>query len=274
MLLQKTIVITGAASGIGRALSDTFAQKHARVIAVDCDGIGLAALCEAHAKFGRSVTVVEADVGDSRTLKAAVSGIDFDVWINNAGIHGNGEFLTTNDEFLRRVMSVNFFGVVHGTRLALEHFEKKGAGSIVNMASLSGLVASPYMSLYSASKHAVVGFTRSVQAELRLNRSQTHVLLVSPGFVRTPLLKKDPHHPFPAWLEWSLGTPESVSSAIVKALDSRVAEIIPGVSAKVIRKLIDTVPAAAVPMARMLLADSLTDFFLRRLRRPGTGQPL
>lgn len=268
MLLQKTVVITGAASGIGRALATQFAENGKKVIAVDFDIDGLARLKDQFEKFAWPIQTLSVDVSNPNSLANAVAGIDFDIWINNAGIHGNGEFLETDPTFAERVLSVNTLGVVHGTRIALDHFGKKGTGAIVNMASLSGLVPSPYMSLYSASKHAVVGFTRSLQAELNLNRSSVHVLLVCPGFVKTPLLTRDPVHQFPPWLEWTLNSPESVSRAVMKGLKSKRLEIVPGLNGKIIRKILETFPRTSVPMARVLLAESPMDLVLRRLKRP------
>lgn len=268
MLLSKTVVITGAGSGIGASLCEEFARQNANLVAIDCDAEALESLKQRFERTGATITTRVVDVSDRELLSQAVDGIRFDVWINNAGIHGNGDFELCDEAFYRRVVSVNLLGVLHGTAIALAQMEKNGAGSIVNVASVSGHVSSPFMSVYSATKHGVVGFTRSLQSELKVKGSNTHVLLVSPGFVKTPLLTKDGRFTFPKYLEWTLSTPERVGKSIVQALRSRQAEVVPTWNGKVMKRFLQTVPRAAVPMARMMLSESISDYWLRRLRNP------
>lgn len=268
MLLSKSVVVTGAASGIGAALCAAFASRRRRIVAIDKDADSLGHLKESLEKIGSDILVRVADVSQPLELEETTRDIAFDTWVNNAGIHGTGEFLGLNNEYLHQVMEINFFGVVHGSQIALKHFSTSGRGSLVNIASVSGLIASPFLSAYSASKHAVVGLTRSLQAELRTAGSPVHVLLVSPGFVKTPLLDKDARYPFPRWLEWMLSTPESVSSAVLRAIDQRQKEIVPTLNGKLMKWAFNMLPGLTPSMARALLSDSLTDFVLRRLRSP------
>ncbi|MBI1861468.1 MAG: SDR family oxidoreductase [Deltaproteobacteria bacterium] len=268
MLLIKTVVITGAASGIGRALCEEFARGHHRILAIDCDPAGLDALKVSLEGNGARVSTAVADVSQKAELERAVDGQRVDIWVNNAGIHGNGDFEICEEAFYRQVVGVNLFGVMHGTRIALDQMEKRGAGTIVNMASVAGHVPSPFMSIYGATKHGVVGFTRSLQAELKVKRSNTRLILVSPGFVKTPLLGKDERFQFPRYLEWAISTPQQVSRSVVSAVRSGRAEVFPTLNGKVMRRLFQMMPGAAVPMGRMMLSESVTDYWMRRLKNP------
>ena len=273
MLLSKTVVITGAASGIGLALCRSFARDHYAIMAVDCDDEGLQALRKSLEGDGAKITTAVADVSDRTTLEKAVTSASVDVWINNAGIHGNGDFEISDEAFYRRVIGVNLLGVMHGTQIALQQMEKRGAGRIVNIASVSGHIPSPFLSIYSATKHGVVGFTRSLQAELKMKGSNTHLMLVSPGFVKTPLIKSDPRFNFPKYLEWTLSSAEEVSRSVMRGLKKGQSEVYPTLNGKMMRRLFQVVPGATVPMGRLMLSESLADYCLRRLKNPSEPLP-
>lgn len=185
-----SVLVTGAGSGIGRAVALRLVSEGAAVYAVDRDAPGLAATAQAAAGPGRIATGVvdvtdEAGVVD--TVKAAVAELGgLDVLVNVAGIHRTTPISTLTVEDLRQLFDVNLVGTALFCREAVQHLPDR-TGVIVNVASSAAAHGNPYMTAYSASKGAVLGFTLSLAAEL-IGRG-IRVVAVSPGSVDTPLTK-------------------------------------------------------------------------------------
>jgi NAD(P)-dependent dehydrogenase (short-subunit alcohol dehydrogenase family) len=185
----KVCVVTGAGSGIGRALAVELARRGACGVAladVDVDGLaGTAALLE-----GIEVHRAELDVADQAAFAAyardvaAHFGVVHQVY-NNAGVGDAGPVGELDYEHYRRVLGVNLWGVIHGTKELLPHLVASGDGHVVNVSSLNGIMAQPGLSAYCASKFAVRGFTESVALELAQAGSPVKVTVVHPGGVRT-----------------------------------------------------------------------------------------
>jgi short-subunit dehydrogenase len=187
------------------------------------------------------------------------------VWVNNAGLSGMGDFTTMGEGAFERVMAVNFGGVVAGTRLAVEHFESKGGGVVVNLGSVAGFVPAPYLTAYCASKHAVVGFTRALREELRMKQCATRLILVSPGFVDTTMIQKGSRTlGFPEWLQWALAPPAVVTRAILAALAGKHDEAVPTWNGRLMTGLHAFFPKAARRSADLLLARSFRDWIFNR----------
>jgi len=188
-LQDMTALITGAASGIGRAGVERFAAAGARVVAVDVDEEGLAKLA---ADIGNdAVKAVPADVTDEESLASAFKAgaeafgpLDC-VW-NNAGVEVIAPLAMCSTEEYRRIFDVNVLGVLLGTKLAAG--QVSDGGSIINTASIAGLSGIPMQSLYAASKAAVVSITRT--AALELSSRQIRVNCLCPGIVDTPMIGK------------------------------------------------------------------------------------
>lgn len=270
MLAGQTIVITGGASGIGRQLALLYAESGARPVAVDRDPQALANLLDHAKKYGFDIEAAEADVTDSAALMTLRDRLvrerkQIHVWVNNAGIAGLGSFLDVTPEAFDRVIDVNLKGLITGTRLALQTMEAQGFGRIVNMASVAGHCPAPFMSAYNASKHGVVGFTRSVQAELRMKGSPVSTLLVSPGFVDTEIIAKGTRLGFPEWLSFLLAKPNDVAREIVAATATLKDEIYPTANGKLMKSLYTVAPRTTVRSARVLLAKSWKDALLNRI---------
>lgn len=182
------VLLTGAASGIGRATAVRLVSEGAAVYAVDRDTAGLAETSEAAIGSGRIRTAV-ADVTDESAVVAAVDAAvrelgGIDVLMNVAGTHRTTPIGSLSVSDLRALFDVNLVGTALFCREALRHLPD-GTGVIVNVASTAAAHGNPYMSAYSASKGAVLGFTLSLAAEV-VGRG-IRVLSVSPGTVDTPL---------------------------------------------------------------------------------------
>ncbi|ROZ89203.1 SDR family oxidoreductase [Gordonia sp. OPL2] len=191
---DRPVVITGAGSGMGRELACRLARCGAVLELSDVDGAGLestAALCR---RPGTSVRTHRVDVVDMQAVRDHADDVVArrgppSLVVNNAGITMVAGILDEDDEYSRRVMSVNFTGMVNGTRAFLPYLRRAGGGHIVNMSSAFGLLGSPAQASYCASKFAVRGFTQTVQDELRAAKSGVGVHVVYPGAVHTPIAR-------------------------------------------------------------------------------------
>lgn len=189
LLKDKTTLITGAASGIGLAAVASFLEAGARVIAVDVDEVGLAAL--AADRSAADLLTVCADVADEASLAEAFrAGQDafgpLDCAWNNAGLEVIGPVAMSSAEDYRRIFDVNVLGVLLGTRLAIGAV--RDGASIINTASIAGLSGIPMQALYAASKAAVVSLTRTAAIELASRRIRVNC--ICPGIVDTPMIGK------------------------------------------------------------------------------------
>jgi hypothetical protein len=190
----KVAVITGAGSGIGRALALELARRGARLAVSDIDTVGLAAT-------GRQVRIIGAEVHETRldvTDRAAVLRYADEVadhfgavhlLINNAGIAFTGDIEELSFEQLERVMAVDFWGVVNGTKAFLPHLIAGGDGHVVNISSVFGLLSVPGQGAYNAAKFAVRGFTEALRQEMLVNGHPVRVTCVHPGGVKTAIAR-------------------------------------------------------------------------------------
>jgi NAD(P)-dependent dehydrogenase (short-subunit alcohol dehydrogenase family) len=190
--MSSTVVITGAASGIGAALAQSHLAGGDNVVATDIDAAGLQRLPDQLSGSG-ALQTVELDVRDAAAVQQMVDNTvsergGVDVMYNNAGIGVGGRTHELDPQHWDRVIDVNLKGVIHGVHAVLPSMLERGRGHIVNTASLAGLLPSPGLAPYVATKHAVVGLTLSLRAEYAHQGVQFTVLC--PGFTDTPLLDK------------------------------------------------------------------------------------
>jgi short-subunit dehydrogenase len=188
--------ITGAASGIGRALALELAARGCDVALADLDEAGLeSAAKDIIATHGRRVTIRRVDVADPKQIEdfAASSIAEFpslNILINNAGVALLGEFDEFDHSQMAWLMDINFWGVVRGTRAFMAHLKSRPQAHIVNISSIFGIIAPPGQSAYSASKFAVRGFSESLRHELAMSNSTLRLSLVHPGGVKTNIARK------------------------------------------------------------------------------------
>ncbi|MFE4381767.1 SDR family oxidoreductase [Streptomyces cyaneofuscatus] len=186
----QLVLVTGAASGIGRATAFAFAEAGARVVAVDLDAEGagrtaeLARLVGAPAAWGEAVDVSDEAAMEKLAAKVAAEYGSVDVLVNNAGIGLSGSFLETTSEEWKRVLDVNLWGVIHGCRIFGKQMADRGQGGhIVNTASAAAFQPSRALPAYSTSKAAVLMLSECLRAELA--EKSIGVSAICPGIVNT-----------------------------------------------------------------------------------------
>jgi NAD(P)-dependent dehydrogenase (short-subunit alcohol dehydrogenase family) len=189
---NRVIALTGAGSGIGRALALNLAGKGAVLALADKDADGLAETRRLLGNRPASVTVL--DVTDTDALTAWVDGAAaefgrLDGIINNAGLSVVAPFADCPREDFNRVMAVNFGGVVEGCRAAIPHLRKQDQAWLVNISSVFGMMGYPTQSAYNASKYAVRGLTEALYLELGVTDPNICVIRVHPGGVKTNVAK-------------------------------------------------------------------------------------
>ena len=188
--------ITGAASGIGRALAFELAARGCDVALADLDEAGLASAAkDIIATHGRRATFRRVDVADPQQIQdfAASSIAEFpslNILINNAGVALLGQFDEFDHTQMAWLMDINFWGVVRGTRAFMAHLKSRPQSHIVNISSVFGIIAPPGQSAYSASKFAVRGFSESLRHELAMSNSTLRLSVVHPGGVKTNIARK------------------------------------------------------------------------------------
>ncbi len=180
---NKTAFVTGAASGIGRALAVILAERGATVYAADRDAERLAQL-----DGTTGIHAVPLDVSDRSAVTAAVDRVvsesgGLDLMFNNAGIVVGGDFAEMTPDAWQRIVDINFWGVVHGTEAAYAQMRKQGHGHIINTSSSAGVMPVVRSAAYAATKHAVVGLSTSLRAEAA--EHDINVTVVLPGLVDT-----------------------------------------------------------------------------------------
>jgi short-subunit dehydrogenase len=188
--------ITGAASGIGRALALGLAARGCDVACADLDEAGLESLAkEISATPTRRVTMRRVDVADPKQIQDfAIAAIaDFpalNILVNNAGVALLGQFDEFDEAQMAWLMDINFWGVVRGTRAFMPHLQSRPQAHIVNISSIFGIIAPPGQTAYSASKFAVRGFSEALRHELAMNNSRVRLSVVHPGGVKTNIARK------------------------------------------------------------------------------------
>ncbi|HXZ36247.1 MAG TPA: SDR family oxidoreductase [Thermodesulfobacteriota bacterium] len=224
-LKDKTVIITGAGSGIGASMALSFSQRGARLTLA---ARRLERLKEVARKCPGEVFPLAADLTREADRRRIVQQTlerwgNVDVLVNNAGLGLYGDFLSTNEEDWRKVFEVNLFALVFMTRAVLPHMQSRRSGIIVNMASIGGLIAhSDRVTPYVASKHAVIGFSRGLAKDLA--GSGIRVLAVCPHLTDTEFFTASPGAeemaPIVEKFKSFMDSPEDVARGILEQLDS------------------------------------------------------
>lgn len=245
-------VVTGAGRGLGRQIAGLLADRGHQVLVTDVDEATAQTAAE---QIGRGATALAVDVRDRAQVEAARDLIvelagGLDVWVNNAGVLLTGPAWEQDQDAHRTMLEVNALGTINGTVAALDAMRDSGGGHVVNIASLAGLTAVAGEAVYAASKHAVLGFSLSSMADLRLaGVKDVQISCVCPDGIWTPMLHDKLDDPSSA-LSFSgkLLLPEEVVAAVGRVLDKpRLVATVPvwrGVQARL---------ADAFPMAGLLV---------------------
>jgi short-subunit dehydrogenase len=236
-LAEQVVVITGASSGIGRVTAREAARRGAKVVLVSRDEEDLRRVVEEIRAAGGRATHVVADVADRMALEHAAETAEqtfggLDTWVNNAGVSIYGRIEEVPEEDARRLFETNYWGVVNGSLVAVRHLRQRG-GTLVNVGSVLSDTGYPLQGHYSASKHAVKGFTDALRMELEKERAPVHVTLVKPAAIDTPFpdhaksyLSEAPTHQPPVY------APEVVAAAILRCAEQPERDVKVGGSAK------------------------------------------
>jgi 3-oxoacyl-[acyl-carrier protein] reductase len=217
----KRALVTGGASGIGRATAALFAGEGASVAATDLAEEGLESLVDEARSAGGEIRSWRMDVADDASVRDVVARVaaslgSIDILVNCAGVSVPAPF--GDDAAWQRTLDVNLNGMMRVIRAALPHLEKCGAGRIVNIASTEALAATPLLSPYTASKHAVIGLTRGLAVEVALRGITVNA--VCPGPIRTGMTAPIPEENKQKWARRKVplkryGEPEEVAHAIL-----------------------------------------------------------
>jgi NADP-dependent 3-hydroxy acid dehydrogenase YdfG len=191
---DKVVVITGAGSGIGRALARNLARRGSLLALSDVDEAGLAETVAQVERLGARVRSDRLDVSDRDAFARYALDVvqEFgrvNVVVNNAGVALAGDFNDLEYTDIDWIIGVNLWGVVHGTKEFLPHLIASGDGHVVNLSSLFGLVSMPGQSMYNATKYAVRGMTEALREEMLIAGHPVGVTAVHPGGIKTAIAR-------------------------------------------------------------------------------------
>ncbi len=186
----KACVVTGAGSGIGKAIAERLAEEGGNILCVDVNAATVAATANGIREAGGYAESWVADVSQGEAVTGFIDRCvalydRIDVLVNNAGVNLPGVFHEVSDETIDRTLNVNLKGAIYGSRAAIPHMLKQGGGSIINMSSVNGLVAEPFLSLYAASKGGLVMLTRGIALDYAKQGIRCNC--ICPGWVDTPI---------------------------------------------------------------------------------------
>lgn len=247
-LRGKTVVITGAGSGIGRALALLVAERGGNVSLCDVTEGALRETADAAEKRGARVFSMTVDVSKREAIEAFANASrevlgDADVIVNNAGVALSQTIANMTDEDFKWLFDINFWGVVHGTRIFLPQLLARPEAHVVNISSVFGIIAVPTQSAYNASKFAVRGFTEALRQELV--DTNVRVTCVHPGGIRTNIARGGRHYVDPSgptttdraakrFEKVARTTPEEAALTIVNGMLANKPRVLIGADARVI----------------------------------------
>ena len=222
---QQTVVVTGASGGIGRAVSQAFGARHARVALLARGDVGLAGAARDVHDAGGSALTIPVDVADPEQVEAAASRVEaelgpIDVWVNVAFTSVFAPFTSISPAEYRRVTEVSYLGYVYGTMAALRRMRPRDAGTIVHVGSALAYRGIPLQTAYCGAKHAIQGFHEALRCELLHERCKVRVTMVQMPAVNTPqfswVLSRLPHQARPVP---PIYQPEVAARAVLYAAD-------------------------------------------------------
>jgi NAD(P)-dependent dehydrogenase (short-subunit alcohol dehydrogenase family) len=247
-LTEQVIVITGASSGIGLATAKLAAERGAKVVLSARTRESLAQAVDEIKQAGGSAVFVEANVTKREDLeRVAATALDrfgrIDTWVNNAGVGIWGLIDEVSEADMRQLFETNFWGVVYGSQVAVEQLRSSG-GALINIGSVTSDRAFPVQGIYSASKHAVKGFTDALRMELEHQAAPISVTLIKPASIGTPMPQhvknysdREANFPSPVY------APEEVARTILHAAEYPVRDAFIGSGARTLSMIGGIAPA-------------------------------
>lgn len=232
-LEEQTIVITGATSGIGLATARKAAERGARVVAAARNEQALQDLVDELKTRGHEAVGVVADVSSEEDVRRIASTAEerfggFDTWVNNAAVSMYGRLLDVPIEDERQLFETNYWGVVNGSRVAAERLKERG-GAIINIGSANSDYSAPLQGTFSASKHAVKGYTDALRIELEEADAPVSVTLVKPSPTDTPYTRHARNHmETDPQLTPPVYAPEVAADAILYCAENRKRDVYVG----------------------------------------------
>ncbi|MFT3927651.1 MAG: SDR family oxidoreductase [Myxococcales bacterium] len=256
---EQVMVITGASSGIGLATAKLAAERGAKLVLAARSEQTLESIVEQLHELGADAVHVVADVADreqvERVAREAIATFGrIDTWVNNAGVSIYGRIKEIHEEDNRRLFDVNFWGVVNGSLVALEHLSEHG-GALINIGSEVSDAVVPLQGMYTASKHAVKGFTDALRIEIeKVDQAPVSITLIQPTAVNTPYpqharnyMDREPKLPDPK-IE-----PFTVAEAVLRAACHHTRDVTVGAMA-----MLTTAASKLMPGVADLLATQQT----------------
>ncbi len=262
---EQVIVVTGASSGIGLATALEAAKLGARVVLAARSQRTLQEIVTRIHEAGGEATFVVADVARredvERIAEVAIEKFGrIDTWVNNAGVSAYGRLDQVKEHDARRIFDVNFWGVVHGCMVALPYL-RDGGGALINVGSEVSEAVAPLQGIYSASKHAVKGYTDTLRIELLAeNEQRVSITLIQPTAVDTPFpqharnyMTEEPKLPSPQI------DPEDVARAILKAAQEPERDVKVGGTAVLKTAIAKVLPNLADKMGTKMIEQQIAD---------------
>jgi NAD(P)-dependent dehydrogenase (short-subunit alcohol dehydrogenase family) len=258
-LAGRVAAVTGAASGIGRALALALAREGARLAICDVDEAGLAETERAVEAAGAPVAAARVDVAEREAVHAWADAVAarfgaVHLIANNAGVALRATLSEATYEELEWVWRIDFWGVVHGTKAFLPHLRRADEGHVVNVSSVFGLVAVPGQGAYNAAKFAVRGFSECLRQELELEGAPIGVTCVHPGGVRTRIVERarvgeraatalPPEQASAVFARRARTSPEAAAEAILRGVRRNARRVLIGADARWIDRMQRWLPA-------------------------------
>jgi short-subunit dehydrogenase len=234
---EQVMVVTGATSGIGLTTARMAAEQGAQLMLIARNEDALRRLTDEIRQNGRGAIYHAADVADEGSLREAAAKTmrefgRIDTWVNNAGGSIYGRIMDVPIEDLRRVFETNVWGVVYGSRIAVEHLRDRG-GALINLGSEVSDAPVPLQGIYSSSKHAVKGFTDALRMEVEADGLPISITLIKPTAIHTPFTENAKNYlPYEPQLPSPLYAPELVAEAIIHCAQHPVRDFFIGEMAK------------------------------------------
>jgi len=258
----KVAAITGAGSGIGRALSVALAKEGCHLSLSDINEAGLEETAASVRRAGLRVTTARVDVADREAVYAWAERTVADhgganLVFNNAGVSVASTVEGVSYEDFEWIMGINFWGVVYGTKAFLPHLRASGDGHVVNISSIFGIMAVPGQGTYNATKFAVRGFTEALRQELEMAGVNVSATTVHPGGIKTNIarasrvsgsmletLKMDGEEAKASFEKMFITEPEEAARTILKAVRRNQRRVLVGPDARFMDLMVRTVPSA------------------------------